>query len=88
MESHYKKQGIFPQAFKKCAHRILKTYGHIQEKYACIAIFHTTKKNCINIDLENQLMLSESDIIDNNTILFNEKYELKNLQLYLMITRY
>ena len=27
-------------------------------------------------------MLSESDIIDNNTILSDEKYELKNLQLY------
>ena len=39
-------------------------------------------KNCINVELTNQLMLSESDINDNNTILSDEKYELKNLQLY------
>ena len=82
MESRDKKQGRFPQTFKKHAHPILKTYGIIQEKYVCIAIFPTTKKNCINVDLENQLILSESDIIDNNTILSNDKYELKNLQLF------
>ena len=58
MESHDKKQGRFPQTFKKHAHPILKTYGLIQEKSAYITIFHTTKKNCINIDLANQLMLS------------------------------
>ena len=82
MESHDKKQGIFPQNFKNHAHPILKTYGIIQEKYVCIAIFPTTKKNCINIDLANQLMLSKSNIIDNNTILSYGKYELKKLQLY------
>ena len=88
MEFHDKKQGRFLQTFKKHAHPILKNYGIIQEKFVCIAIFPTTKKNCVNVDLENQLMFSQSDIIDNNTILSDEKYELKNLQLYLMITRY
>ena len=81
MESRDKKQGIFPQTFKKNAHPILKTYGLIQEKSVCIAIFPSTKRNCINIDLANQLMVSESDIIDNSTILSDEKYELRNLQL-------
>ena len=32
MESYDKKQGIFPQTFKKHADPILKTYGIIQEK--------------------------------------------------------
>ena len=82
MESPDKNQGIFLQTFKKWAHSILRTYGIIQEDFVCIVICHTTKKNCINIDLANQLKLSESAIIDNNTILSDEKYELKNLQLY------
>ena len=81
MESHDTKQGRFLQTFKKHAHPILKTYGIIQEKSIRIAIFLKTKKNCINVDLTNQLMLSKSDIIDNNTILLDDKYELKNLQL-------
>ena len=59
MESHDKKQGRFSQTFKKHAHPILKTYGLIQEKFVWIAIFPTTKKNCINVGLTNQLMLSE-----------------------------
>ena len=88
MESYDKKQGRFLQNFKKHAHPILKTYELIQEKSICIIICPTTKQNCINVDLTNQLMFSELDIIDNNTILSDEKYELKNLQLYLMITRY
>ena len=74
MESHDKKHGRFPQTFKKHAHPILKTYGLIQENSSCIAIFQTTKKNCINVDLENQLILSKSDIIDNNMILSDDKY--------------
>ena len=57
MESHVKKQGRFPQNFNKHAHPILKSYGIIQEKFVHIAIFSETKKNCINVDLENQLML-------------------------------
>ena len=60
----------------------LKTYGFSQEKSVCVTIFPTTKNNCINVDLANQLMLLELDIIDNNAILSDEKYELKNLQLY------
>ena len=59
MESHDKKQGRFPQNFKKHAHPILKTYGIIQEKSVCIAICMTTKKNCINVDLTNKLMILE-----------------------------
>ena len=59
MESHDKKQGRFPQTFKKHAHPILKTYGIIQEKSVCIAIYPAIKKNCINVDLANQLMFSE-----------------------------
>ena len=82
MEFHDKKQGRFPQNFKKHAHPILKTYEIIQEKFVCIAIFPTTEKNCINVDLENQLLLSELDIIDNKMILSDKKYALKNLQLY------
>ena len=58
MESHDKKQGRFPQNFKKHAQPILKTYGIIQEKFVHIAIFPTNKKNYINVDLENQLILS------------------------------
>ena len=58
MESHEKKQGRFLQTFKKHACPILKTYGLIQENFVCIAIFPTTKKNSINVDLTNQLKLS------------------------------
>ena len=82
MESHDKKQGRFLQTFKKHAHPILKNYGIIQENFVCIDICPTTKKICINVELENQLMLSESNVIDNNTILSDEKYELKNIQPY------
>ena len=83
MESHDEKQRRFSQTFKKYAYPILKTYGLIQEKSVRISICPTTKKNCINVDLANQLMLLESNIIDNNIILSDEKYELKNLQLYI-----
>ena len=82
MESHDKKQGRFLQTFEKYADPILKMYGIIQGKFVHIAIFPATKKNCLNVDLKNQLILSESYIIDNNTLLSYEKYELKNLQLY------
>ena len=68
MGSHDKKQGIFLQTFEKYADPILKTYGLIQGKSVCITICPTTKKNCINVDLTNQLILLESDIIENNTL--------------------
>ena len=51
------------------------------KKSVHVAICLTTKTNCINVELENQLILLELDIIDNNMILSDEKYELKNLQL-------
>ena len=53
MDSRDKKQGIFPQTYKNNAHPVLKTYGIIQEKSVRVVIFPTTKKNCINVDLEN-----------------------------------
>ena len=83
MESRNKKQEKFPQTFKKHGYPILKTYELILEKFVCIAICSATKKNCINVGPTNQLMILESYIIDNNVILFYEKYELKNLQLFL-----
>ena len=81
MESHGKKQGRFQQTFKKYPDSWLKNYGLIQRKVVYIAICPTTKKNCINVDLASQLMLSDSDIIEDNTFFSNEKYEIKNLQL-------
>ena len=82
MESHDEKQGIFLQHLKKYAYPILKIDALIQEKSICTTIILKRKKICINVDLVNQLMLSKLDIIYNNTIIHDEKYALKNLQLY------
>ena len=70
MESHGEKEGIFPQNFKINVDSILKIYGHIQGKTVCIVIFPKINKNHINIDLENQLMLSKSNIMEDNTFYF------------------
>jgi hypothetical protein len=75
------KQGRFPPTYKKYLDPLLKVNGIIQEKNINIPICPTTRKNHINIDLENQLMVLEPDIIKNYTCLSDEKYDIKNLQL-------
>jgi hypothetical protein len=75
------KQGRFPQTYKKYADPLLKVNGIIQGKNINIVICPTAKKNHINVDLANQLMVLEPNIIENETCLFDGKYEIKNLQL-------
>jgi hypothetical protein len=60
---------------------LLKVNGIIQGKNINIVICPTARKNHINVDLANQLMVLEPNIIENDTCLFDGKYEIKNLQL-------
>jgi hypothetical protein len=60
---------------------LLKVNGIIQGKNINIAICPSARKNHINIGLANQLMVFESNIIENDMCLSNEKYDIKNLQL-------
>jgi hypothetical protein len=60
---------------------LLKVNGIIQGRNINIVIFWDTRKILINVDLANQLMVSEPNIIENEMGLSNEKYEFKNLQL-------
>jgi hypothetical protein len=73
--------GRFPHTYKKYVDPLLKVNGIIQGKNINIVICPTAKKNHINVDLANQLMVLEPNIIENDTCLFDEKYEIKNLQL-------
>jgi hypothetical protein len=73
--------GRFPPTYKKYADPLLKVNGIIQGKNINITICLTARKNHINVDLENQLMVLEPNIIENEMCLSDEKYDFKNLQL-------
>jgi hypothetical protein len=73
--------GRFPHTYKKYVDPLLKVNGIIQGKNINIVICPTARKNHINVDLANQLMVLEPNIIENDTCLSDEKYEIKNLQL-------
>jgi hypothetical protein len=75
------KQGRFPPTYKKYVDSLLKVNGIIQGKNINIAICPNARKNHINVDLANQLMVLEPNIIENDTCLSDEKYEINNLQL-------
>jgi hypothetical protein len=60
---------------------LLEVNGIIQGKNINIVICPNARKNHINVDLANQLMVLEPNIIENDTCLSDEKYEIKNLQL-------
>jgi hypothetical protein len=81
MEFFGEKQGRFPSTYKKYVDPLLKVNGIIQGKNINIAICPTARKNHINVDLANQLMVLEPNIIENDMCLSNEKYDIKNLQL-------
>jgi hypothetical protein len=81
MEFCGEKQGRFPSTYKKYVDPLLNVNGIIQGKNINIAICSTARKNHINVGLANQLMVFESNIIENDTCLSNEKYDIKNLQL-------
>jgi predicted nucleic acid-binding Zn-ribbon protein len=81
MEFCSKKQGRFPSTYKKYVDPLLNVNGIIQGKNINIAICLTARKNHINVGLANQLMVFESNIIENDMCLSNEKYDIKNLQL-------
>jgi hypothetical protein len=66
---------------KKHVDPLLEVNGIIQGKNINVAICPNTRKNHINIDLANQLMVLEPNIIENDMCLSDEKYEIKNLQL-------
>jgi len=73
--------GRFPHTYKKYADSLLEVNGIIQGKNINITISPNARKNHINVDLANQLMVLRPNIIENDTCLSNEKYEIKNLQL-------
>jgi hypothetical protein len=73
--------GRFPHTYKKYVDPLLKVNGIIQGKNINIAICPTARKNHINVDLANQLMVLEPNIIENDMCLSDEKYDIKNLQL-------
>jgi hypothetical protein len=73
--------GRFPPTCKKYVDPLLNVNGIIQGKNINIAICPTARKNHINVGLANQLMVFESNIIENDMCLSNEKYDIKNLQL-------
>jgi hypothetical protein len=86
MEFSGGKQGRFPPTYKKYVDPLLKVNGIIQGKNINITICPTARKNHINVDLANQLMVLEPDIIKNDTCLSDEKYDIKNLQHLWAIT--
>jgi hypothetical protein len=65
MEFCSKKQGRFPSTYKKYVDPLLNVNGIIQGKNINIAICPTARKNHINVGLANQLMVFESNIIEN-----------------------
>ena len=73
--------GRFPQTYIKYADPLLKVNGMIWGRNINIAIFPTIRKNHINVDLANRLMVFESNIIENDTCISSEKYDIKNLKL-------
>ena len=73
--------GRFPQTYKKYEYPVLNVNRIIQGKNINIAICPTARKNHINVDLANQLMVLEPNIIENDMCLSDEKYDIKNLQL-------
>jgi hypothetical protein len=79
MEFCGEKQGRFPHIYKKYVDPLLKVNGIIQINNINIVICLTARKNHINIDMENQLMVLEPNIIENDMCLSNEKYEINNL---------
>jgi hypothetical protein len=81
MEFRGEKQGRFPHTYKKYVESLLEVNGIIQGKNVNIAICLNARKNHINVDLANQLMVLEPNIIENGTCLSDEKYEIKSLQL-------
>ena len=62
-------KGRFSQTYKKYADPLLKVNGIIQGKNINIAICPTARKNHINVDLANQLMVLEPNIVENDTCL-------------------
>jgi hypothetical protein len=66
---------------KKYVDPLLEVNGFIQGKNNNVAICSNARKNHINVDLANQLMVLESNIIENDMCLSDERYEIKNLQL-------
>ena len=81
MEFRGEKQGRFPRTYKKYADLLLEVNGILQGKNINVAICPNVKKNHINVDLANQLMVLKPNIIENDTCLSDEKYEIKKLQL-------
>jgi hypothetical protein len=79
MDNSKMEGGRFP--YKKYADPLLKVNGIIQGKNINIVICPTARKNHINVELTNQLMVLEPNIIENDMCLSDEKYEIKNLQL-------
>jgi hypothetical protein len=81
MEFPNEKQGRFPHSYKKYVDSSLKVNKIIQGNNINISICPTIRKNYINVDLANQLMVLEPNIIENDMSLSDDKYEIKNLQL-------
>ena len=70
------KQGWFPHTFTQHVnlYALLKINGSIQVKNISIDICSSIKKNHINVDLVNQLMVPKPNIIENDRALSDEKY--------------
>ena len=71
MESCGEKQGRFPRTFSKCVNALLKRKGAIQGKVVNIVICSSDKKNHINVDVANPLLIPETSIKE--TLQFRNK---------------
>jgi hypothetical protein len=80
MEFRGEKQGRFPHTYKKYVDPLLEVNGIIEGKNINVVIFPNARKTHVNVDPMNQLMDLKPNIIENEC-LFDEKYEIKNLQL-------
>ena len=69
MLSPGKVQERFPKSYSKVVNYLLKLEGTIQGKSIIIAICPTIEKNHISNNLANQLLVSDSNLIEKRYIL-------------------
>ena len=82
MNSNKIKEGIF--SYEGCCNsyfRLFTLKGSIQGKDVNIVVSMTQDENSININLANQLFISEHNISEKTNIFCKRQYEIKDLQV-------
>ena len=80
LESHDKKQGIFPSTLKTFVSMLLQIKGTIRGKDITISIVLGEHNKCISDELANELAIPESKIGERLDFWNNKEYSVKDLQ--------